>query len=87
MMHSRLFASRHGSFSDHIEYYCGEEGAVGGQSMLKHKATESLLEEENYEGLKGDQGMVEHNHYKAKAHAWAFRRLPSVSRFFIKSLS
>ena len=35
---------------------------IGGQSMLKHKATESLLDEENYEGLQGDRGMVEHNH-------------------------
>ena len=29
---------------------------------LKHKAAESLLEEENYEGLKGDRGMIELNH-------------------------
>ena len=62
MMDSRLFADRHGSFSDPIEDYCGKEGAVGGQSIFKHKAAESLLEEENYEGLKGDQRMVEHNH-------------------------
>ena len=62
MMNSCLIADRHGSFLDLIEDYCGEEGVVGGQSMLKHKAAESLLEEENYEGLKGDQGMVEHNH-------------------------
>ena len=34
--------------------YYDKEGAVEGQSMLKHKAAESLLEEENYEGLKGD---------------------------------
>ena len=62
MMNSCLFADRHGSFLDPVEYYCGKEGAVGGQSMLKHKPTESLLEEENYEGLKGDRGMVKHNH-------------------------
>ena len=61
-MNSHLIADRHGSFSDPVEYYCGDEGAVGGQSMLKHKAAESLLEEENYEGLKGDRGMLEHNH-------------------------
>ena len=61
MMNSCLIADKHGSFSDPAEDYCGEEGAVGGQSMLKHRAAESLLEEENYEGLKGDQGMVEHN--------------------------
>ena len=35
---------------------------IEGQSMLKHKAAESLLDEENYEGLQGDRGMVEHNH-------------------------
>ena len=52
MMNSRLIANRHGSFSDPLEDYCGKEGAVEGQSMLKHKAAESLLEEENYEGLK-----------------------------------
>ena len=62
MMDSHLFADRHGSFSDPAEDYCGKEGAVGGQSMLKNKATKSLLEEENYEGLKGYQGMVELNH-------------------------
>ena len=62
MMNSRLFADRHGSFSDPVEDYCGEEGAVEGQSMLKHKAEKSLLEEENYEGLKGDRGMVKLNH-------------------------
>ena len=49
-------------FLDPFEDYCGEKDAVGGQSMLKHKATESLLEEENYKGLKRDRGMVEHNH-------------------------
>ena len=49
--------------------------------MLKHEAAESLLEEENYEGLKGDQIMVEHNHQREKAHAWAFRQLPSFSQF------
>ena len=54
MMDSRLFADRHGSFSDPVDDYCGKEGAVVGQSMLKHKVAESLLEEENYEGLKGD---------------------------------
>ena len=54
MMNSCLIVDRHGSFSDIIEYYCGEEGVVEGQSMLKYKAAESLLEEENYEGLKGD---------------------------------
>ena len=32
------------------------------KAKLKHKATESLLEEENYEGLEGDRGMVKHNH-------------------------
>ena len=32
-------------FSDPFEYYCGEEDAAGGQSMLKHKATELLPEE------------------------------------------
>ena len=61
-MNSRLIVDRHGSFLDPIEDYCGEEGAVEGQSMLKDKAAESLLEEENYEGLKGDRGMAEHNH-------------------------
>ena len=45
-MNSHLIADRHGSFSDPVEDYCSEEGAVGGQSMLKHKAAESLLEEE-----------------------------------------
>ena len=55
MMKYLLFANRHGSFSDPVEDYCGKEGAVGGQSMFKHKAAESLLEEENYEGLKGDR--------------------------------
>ena len=61
-MNSRLFVDRHGSFSNPVEYYCGEEGAIGGQSMLKHEAAESLLEEEKYEGPKGDRGMVKHNH-------------------------
>ena len=60
-MYSRLIAERHGSFLDPVEDYCGEEGAVGGQSMLKHKAAESLLEEENFKSLKRDRGMVEHN--------------------------
>ena len=32
-------------FSDPFEYYCGEEDTAGGQSMLKHKAAELLLEE------------------------------------------
>ena len=32
-------------FSDPFEYYCGEEDAAEGQSMVKHKATELLLEE------------------------------------------
>ena len=36
-MNSRLIADKHGSFSDLVGDYCGEEGA--GQSMLKHKAT------------------------------------------------
>ena len=63
MINSRLIAGRHGSFSqDPFEDYHGKEDAVGRQSMLKHKAAESLLEEENYKGLKGDRGMVEHNH-------------------------
>ena len=62
MMNSCLIANRHGNFLDLVECYCGEKGAVEGQSMLKHKAAESLLEEENYEGLKGDRGMVKHNH-------------------------
>ena len=62
MMDSCLFASKHGSFSNPTKYYCGKEGAFEGQSILKHKVAESLLEEENYEGLKGDRGMVEHNH-------------------------
>ena len=61
-MNSHLIADKHGSFSYPVEYYCSKEGAVARQSMLKHKAAESLLEEENYEGLKGDRGMVEHNH-------------------------
>ena len=61
-MDSRLFADRHGSFSDPAEDYGGKEGAFEGQSMLKHEVAELLLEEENYEGLKGDQGMVELNH-------------------------
>ena len=54
MMNSHLFVDRHGSFLDPVEDYCGEEGAIGEKSMLKHEAAESLLEEENYEGLKGD---------------------------------
>ena len=62
MMNSRLIADRHGSFLDPVDDSCGKEGAVEGQSMLKDKAAESLLEEENYEGLKGDRGMVELNH-------------------------
>ena len=62
MMNSHLFADTHGSFSDPVDDYCSKEGAVEGQSMLKHKAAESLLEEENYEGLKGDRRMVKHNH-------------------------
>ena len=49
--------------------------------MLKHKATESLLEEENYKGQKRDRVMVERNHQKAKAQAWTFRQLPSYARF------
>ena len=32
-------------FSDPFEYYCGEEDIAGGQSMLKHKEVELLLEE------------------------------------------
>ena len=62
MINSRLIAGRHGRFLDPIEDSCGEEGAFGGQSMLKHKAAESLLEEENYEGLKANRGMIERNH-------------------------
>ena len=54
MMDSHLFADRHGSFSNPAKYYCGKEGAFEGQSMLKHAVAESLLEEENDEGLKGD---------------------------------
>ena len=54
MMNSCLFAERHGSFSDPVEDYCSKGGEIGGQSRLKHKAEELLLEEENYEGLKGD---------------------------------
>ena len=40
MMNSRLFADRHGSFPDPVpvEDYCDKEGAIGGKSMLKHKA-------------------------------------------------
>ena len=60
-MNSHLIADRHGNFSNPVDDYCGKEGAVEGQSMLKDKAAESLLEEENYEGLKGDRGMVELN--------------------------
>ena len=48
-MDSRLFADRHGSFSDPAKDYCGKEGAFEGQSMLKHAVGESLLEEENDE--------------------------------------
>ena len=62
MMDSRLFADRHGSFSDPAKDYCGKEGAFEGQSILKHKVAKSLLEGENYEGLKRDRGMVKHNH-------------------------
>ena len=62
MMDSRLFADKNGSFSDPAKDYCGKEGAFEGQSILKHKVAESLLEGENYEGLKGDRGMVECNH-------------------------
>ena len=57
-----MFTDRHGSFSDPVEDYCGKEGAIEGQSMLKHKVEELFLDEENYEGLQGDRGMVEHNH-------------------------
>ena len=32
-------------FSDPFEDYCGEEDAAGGQSRVKHKASELLLEE------------------------------------------
>ena len=49
--------------------------------MLKHKVAESLIEEENYEGLKRDQGMVGNNHQRAKAQAWASRQLPGYARF------
>ena len=62
MMDSHLFADRHGSFSDPAKDYCGKEGAFGGQSMLNHAMAESLLKEENDECMKGDRGMVEHNH-------------------------
>ena len=62
MTDSRLFADKHGNFSDLAEDYCGKEGTFEGQSMLKHKVEELLLEEENYEGLKGNRGMVKHNH-------------------------
>ena len=62
MINSRLIADRHGSFSDPFEDYYGKEDAVGGQIMLKHKVVESLIEEENYKGLKRDRGMVERNH-------------------------
>ena len=67
-MNSLLITDIHGNFfSDPFEYYCSEEYAIGGQSMLKHKAAESLLEEENYKGLTRGQRMVECNHQKAKA--------------------
>ena len=49
--------------------------------MLKHKATESLLEEENCKGLKRDREMVGRNHWRAKAQAWVSRQLPSYARF------
>ena len=62
MINPRLIVDRHGSFSDPFEYYCGKEDAVGEQSMSKHKATESLIEEKNYNGLKRDRGMVGRNH-------------------------
>ena len=62
MMNSHFFVDRHGIFSEPVEYYCDKEGAIGGQSMLKHKVAESLLEEENYKGLKRDQGMIRRNH-------------------------
>ena len=61
-MDSHLFASRHGSFSDPAKDYCSKEDVFEVQSILKHKVVESLLKGENYEGLKGDQGMVEYNH-------------------------
>ena len=32
-------------FSDPFEDYCGKQDAAGGQSMLKHKEAELLLEE------------------------------------------
>ena len=81
-MNSHLISNRHGNFfSDPFEDYCGEEDAFGGQSMLKHKAAELLLEEENYKGLKRDRGMIERNHYKAKAQAWEIRQLPSCAYF------
>ena len=62
MMDSRLFASRHGIFLNAAKYYYGKEGAFEGQIILKHKVEKSLIEGENYEGLKGDRGMVEYNH-------------------------
>ena len=49
-------------FSVPFEDYWGEEGAIGGQSTLKHKVAELLLEEENYKGLQGNRGKVERNH-------------------------
>ena len=62
MMNSCFIAEKHGSFLDPVEDYCDEEGAVERWSMLKHKVAESFLKEENYEGLEGDRGIVEHNH-------------------------
>ena len=62
-MNSHLIADRHGNFfSNPFEHYCSEEDAVGGQSMLKHKVAELLIEEENDRGLKRDRGMVGRNH-------------------------
>ena len=62
MMIFHLIVDKGDFFSDPFEYFYGEENAVGRQSMLKHKAAELLLEEENNKGLKRDQRMVEHNH-------------------------
>ena len=46
MINSLLVADGHGNFSGpFFEDYHGEEDAVGGQSMLEHKAADPLLEE------------------------------------------
>ena len=51
MINSLLVTDGHGNFSGPLfEDHCGEEDAVGGQSMLERKVADPLLKEENYQG-------------------------------------